>query len=232
MDLRDLHVHDRHLVSVALCEPDAEGRTRPLQQFRHQGRCDRLDVMGHRRNDGRPLHCPATILSQSLLFPRPSLDQFRAHAAASYLCGYFRLWRQCPDRHVFLCGAADLPGQAMGRLAALVRVLGLQHFHRAGRHRLSPGHHPGARICRAGMVCRSVAHHRLGLLSPHIHGNAVETQGTPYLRRQLVLPFLHRHDCHPARRQQSGDAGLAAGIQELFALLRSAGCAHTMVVRP
>ena len=44
------------------------------------------------------------------------------------------------------------------------------------------------RICRAGMVCRSVADGRLGRLSGRLPRHDPEAQGTAYLRRQLVLP--------------------------------------------
>jgi hypothetical protein len=37
-----------------------------------------------------------------------------------------------------------------------------------------------------------------------------EAQGTAHLRRQLVLPVLHRHHRDAAHRQQPGDAGLAS----------------------
>jgi hypothetical protein len=43
---------------------------------------------------------------------------------------------------------------------------------------------------------------------------------------------LHRHHRHAARRQQHGGAGVALRRQELFGLLRRAGCADPMVVRP
>ncbi len=87
------------------------------------------------------------------------------------------LRRQCPDHDVLLCRAAHLQGQAVGRFAALVCVLGLQHLHRAGGHRLSAGHHPEQGICGAGMVRRRLADHRLGLLSADLPWHFVEAQG-------------------------------------------------------
>ena len=61
---------------------------------------------------------------------------------------------------------AHLPRAAVRRPAAgLVRVLGLPAVHRAGRHRLRAGHHPGPRIRRARVVRRPLADHGLGRLS-------------------------------------------------------------------
>ena len=62
--------------------------------------------------------------------------------------------------------------------------------------------------------------------------HAPEAQGTAHLRRQLVLPRLHRHHRDAARRQQPGDAGLVPRLEELLGLLRRAGRADPVVVRP
>jgi hypothetical protein len=100
--------------------------------------------------------------------------------------------------------AAHLPRAPVRRRSRLVRVLGLPALHRHGGDRLSAGHHPGPRICRARMVCRSLADHRLGRLSARVPRHDHQAQGTPHLRRQLVLPVLHRHHRDAARGQQPG----------------------------
>ena len=56
------------------------------------------------------------------------------------------------------CRAPLFGGPLLGPLP----VLGLPALHRAGRLGLRPGRHPEPRIRRAGMVCRSLAHRRLG----------------------------------------------------------------------
>ena len=63
-------------------------------------------------------------------------------------------------------------------------------------------------------------------------GTILQAQGAAHLRRQLVLPVLHRHHRDAARRQQSGDAGVVPRLEELLAVLRRAGCADPVVVRP
>jgi|HubBroStandDraft_2_1064218.scaffolds.fasta_scaffold148358_2 hypothetical protein len=85
---------------------------------------------------------------------------------------------------------------------------GLQHVHRAGGHGLSARCHAKSRICRAGMVCRHLAHHRVGLLPADVHGRDLEAQGTAHLCRELVLSRFHRDDCDVAYRQQSRDSGV------------------------
>ena len=94
------------------------------------------------------------------------------------------------------------------RRSRLVRVLGLPAVHRHGGDRLSARHHPEPRICRARMVRRHLADGRLGRLSGRLPRHDPQAQGTAHLRRQLVLPVLHRDHRDAARRQQSGDAGL------------------------
>ena len=95
---------------------------------------------------------------------------------------------------------------------ALVRLLGLSALHRHGGDRLPSRHHPEQGICRAGMVCGYLAHSGLGRLSGRLPRHDPEAQGTPYLRRQLVLPLLHRDHRDAARGQQPGGAGLVAGL--------------------
>ena len=52
----------------------------------------------------------------------------RAAAAAAHLGRDFRLRRQVADRNVVVCRAAHLPGAAVGRHRAVVRVLGYNFF--------------------------------------------------------------------------------------------------------
>ena len=137
---------------------------------------------------------------------RPAVDQFRPPAAAAHLGGDLRVRRQCAARDLVLRRAEDLPRAPRRRARAVVRRSRLQLLHRDRRHRLSARRHPVEGICRAGMVCRSVAHHRLGRLSAGVPGDADQAQGTAHLRRQLVLSRLHRHHRGAASRQQSGAA--------------------------
>ena len=53
--------------------------------------------------------------------------------------------------------------------------------------------------------------------------HAGQAQGTAHLRRQLVLPVVHRHHRDAARGQQPGDAGVVPRLEELLGLLRRAG---------
>ena len=114
----------------------------------------RIDVLGHRGHDGGNRDCPAAVISRPVLFSRSSLDEFRAAASPAHLRRHLRIWRQRPDCDVVLCRPANVQGAALRRCAVMVRVLGLQHLHRAGRHGLSARHHAGPRICRAGVVRR------------------------------------------------------------------------------
>ncbi len=112
--------------------------------------------------------------------------------------------------------AAHLARAAVRRQSRLVRVLGLPAVHRPGRHRLPARHHPEPRIRRARMVCRHLADHRLGRLSRGVPRHHRQAQGTAHLRRQLVLPVLHRDHRDAARGQQPGGAGLLPRLEELL----------------
>ena len=141
--------------------------------------------------------------------PRPALDHVRPAPPAAHLGGDLRLRRQCADHDVVLRRPAHHRRTAMGRQPRLVRLLGLPGLHRARRDRLPRRHHPVARIRRAGMVRRPLADHRLGRLSRRLPRHAPQAQGAAHLRRQLVLPRLHRHHRDAARGQQPGDPRLA-----------------------
>ena len=119
-----------------------------------------------------------------------------------------------------------------GALGALVRVLGLPALHRDGRHRLRARRHPGQGIRRARVVRRPLADDRLGRLPAGLPRHAGAAQGAAHLRRQLVLPGLHRHRRDAARRQQSRRPGQPVEPQELHRLFGRAGCDDAMVVRP
>ena len=103
---------------------------------------------------------------------RPAVDQLRPAAAAAHLGGDLRVRRQRADRDLVLCRAEDLPRAARRRSRALVRRRRLQLLHPDRRHRLSARRHPIQGICRAGMVRRSLADHRLGDLSAGLPGDA------------------------------------------------------------
>ena len=190
---------------------------------------DRHRVLGRRRASRRRRHRAAARLSRPQL---RALVQLRPPAAAAHLGGHLRLRRQRADRHHLLRRPAHLPRAAVRRQPRLVRVLGLPALHRAGRDRLPARHHPEPRICRARMVCRSLADHRLGRLSRRLPRHAPEAQGAAHLRRELVLPRLHRHDRDAARRQQPGGAGVVPRLEELLGFLRRPGRADAVVVRP
>ena len=80
------------------------------------------------------------------------------------------------------------------------------------------------------MVCGSVADCCLGRLSGGLSGYNHDPARISYLCRQLVLSFVHCHCGDVAYCQQSGGSGLFDGIEKLFRLCRSAGCADPMVV--
>ncbi len=207
----------------------AATRNRRLFRQRHPLWRHRHAVLGRRRLHGRRGHRPATGLAG---VRRRAMVELRPFAAAAHLGGDLRFRRQRAHRHLVLRGAAHLSGAPGVRQAGLVRVLGLSALHRAGGHRLSHGHHPVARICRAGMVCGPVDHRGVGGLPAGVPRHPLQAQGTPHLRRQLVLPLLHRDHRHAACGQQPGGAGVVPRLQELFAVLRRAGRAHPVVVRP
>src|SRR3546814_13454642 len=75
-------------------------------------------------------------------------------------------------------------------------------FRSAGGDRLSAGHHRGQGICRAGMVCRPVADHRLGRLSGGVRRDDPAPQRAAYLCRELVLPEFHPDDRDAAYRDR------------------------------
>ena len=61
------------------------------------------------------------------------------------------------------------------------------------------------------MVYRSLADRRLGVLLVAFVGTLLQAQGTPHLRRQLVLPGDDHHHRHAAYRQQPGRADVIFG---------------------
>ena len=122
-----------------------------------------VGVLGHRRLHRRALDRARARLSGAQF--RPAVAIVRPHAAAAHLGGDLRLRRQRADRDLVLCRAAHLPRAHGRRHRALVRRARLQLLHRHRRHRLSARHHPVEGICRAGMVCRSLADRRVGRLS-------------------------------------------------------------------
>ncbi len=67
------------------------------------------------------------------------------------------------------------------------------------------------------MVRRYLADHRLGRLSPGIPRHHSEAQGAAYLCGQLVLPELHRDDCHAAYRQQPRHSVSFLGVKSYSA---------------
>ncbi len=164
---------------------------------------------------------------------RSRMDQLRTAAPRSHLGRDLRLRRQRAARDLALRRAADLPRPPL-RWAASgdLPLLGLPALHRPGRDRLRHRRDRIQRICRAGMVHRYLAHHRLGRLSRRLLRDDPEAQGATHLRGELVLPRLHRHDRDASHRQQSLDSGLDLRHQELLALLRRPGCADAVVVRP
>ena len=119
-----------------------------------------------------------------------------------------------------------------GDLAPWFVVARLQFLHPDRRHRLSARRDPVQGICRTGMVRRSVADDRLGDVSAGLPGDAGQAQGTAHLRRQLVLPRLHRHHRRASSRQQSRAAGVGVRLEILHRLGRRAGCHVPVVVRP
>src|ERR1039458_1669268 len=99
------------------------------------------------------------------------------------------------------CRAHEPPRAARRRPGALVRRARLQFLHSHCRHRLSARHHPVERICRAGMVRRSLADHRVGDLFPGLPRHHHSPHRAAYLRRQLVLSRLHSDHRGAASRQ-------------------------------
>jgi hypothetical protein len=131
------------------------------------------------------------VVALQLAFPDLDIEpylNFGRLAAAAHIGGHIRLRRQCADRDVLLRRPAHLPRPPVRWRSRLVRVLGLPVLHYHGRDRLSAGHHPGPRICRARMVRGHLADCRLGRISCGLPGHAGEAQGAAYLCRELVLP--------------------------------------------
>ncbi len=226
------HVPDGRPVHLAIAQGRrAEARHADRLHGRRDPRgSDRHHLLGRGGLPGRHLHrLPAGLPGAE---PGPALDHLRPAAAAAHLGGDLRLRRQRAARDLVLRGAADLPGAAGRQSGAVVRVLGLSAVHRAGGDRLSARHHPVEGVCRAGMVCRSVADRRLGGLSAGVPGDPVEAPRTAHLCRQLVLPGVHRHRGDAASGQQPGPAGQRVRLEELCSVRRRAGCADPVVVRP
>jgi cbb3-type cytochrome oxidase subunit 1 len=94
--------------------------------------------------------------------------------------------------------------------ARLVRVLGLPAVHRHGGDRLSARHHPVKEYAEPEwyvdlwLTVVWVAYLLVFLAR-------CEAQGAAHLRRQLVLPGLHRDHRDAASRQQPGGAGVDLG---------------------
>ena len=202
---------------------------RRLLRRAHPIRLDPHHLLGHRGHARRRRDRPPARLSRPQL---RTLVQLRATAPAAYVGRGLRVRRHRAPDHELLGGAAHLPRPADQRQPRVVRLLGLPALHRDGGNRVPARHHRGPRICRARMVRRSLADDRLGRLSRPVPRHAHQAQGTAHLRRQLVLPGVHRHRCAAARRQQSQRSRVAARIEELFALLGRPGRADPVVVRP
>ncbi len=161
------------------------------------------------------------------------MDHLRASAPGAYLGRDLRVRRQRAAGHVVVRRPAHLPGAAVRRSGARrPAVLGLPAVHRDGRVRLRAGRHPVARIRRAGVVRRCVAHRGLGDLPDRLPRHHPAPPRAAHLRRQLVLSVLHRDRGDAAHRQQPGRAGVGVRGQELLGLRRRAGRAHPVVVWP
>ena len=174
-------------------------------------------------------------LALELAFPALNFDlsfiSFGRLRPLAHLGGHIRVWRQRADRHVVLCGAADLPGAARGRSRAVVRRARLQFLYCDRRHRLSARYYPIEGIRRARMVFRSLAYHRVGRVSARLSRHHYAANRAAHLCRQLVLSRLHSHHRGPASRQQCRGAGVAVLAEILHRLVRRAGCDGAVVVR-
>ena len=82
------------------------------------------------------------------------------------------------------------------------------------------------------MVCRLVAHHRLGGVSGGVHGHHRKAQRAAYLRGQLVLPVLHHYRCDAALGQQPVDPGFDFWFEIGAGILGRARRHDAMVVWP
>ena len=59
-----------------------------------------------------------------------------------------------------------------------------------------------------GVVCRSLAGHRLGDLFRPVHQHGCAAEGATHLRRQLVLHGVHPGRCDPSHREQPRHSGI------------------------
>ena len=117
--------------------------------------------------------------------------------------GHFRIRRQCADRQFILRGAAHEPREACRAVVALVRVLGLPAVYRARGHRLPARRHPMEYAEPEWYVdlwlTLDLVVYFLVFVGTFAPARAA------HLRGQLVLSRFHRHHCHAAYHQQSGD---------------------------
>ncbi len=172
-------------------------------------RGDRHRVLGARRLPGRRHHRLAARLSGAQ--SRSALDELRTLASAAYLGRHLRLRRQraaSPPRSMSCSAPAVRGSRGAGRPGS---CSGATSCSSCWRHRLSARRHASEGICRARMVRRPLADHRLGRLFPRLRRHARQKARAAHLRGELVLSRLHRHHRHAAHRQQSGGAGLDAG---------------------
>ena len=181
-------------------------RAAELQLRSDQVRHHRFAVLGRRRICRRPVDRARTRLSAAE--SRSALDQLRPAQAVAHFGGHLRLRRQRLARHVDVCRSAHLPGAHGRRSRPVVRRTRLQLLHSGCRHRLPARHHPVQGICRAGVVRRPVADHRLGRLSAGLSRHDPAAQGAAYLRRQLVLSGLYPDHRGASPRQQRRRAAL------------------------
>ena len=122
----------------------------------------------------------------------------------------------------------------VGRLGAVVRVLGLSAVHRAGGVRLCARHHRRAKeyaepewYVDLWLTIVWVAYLLVFL------GTLVQAARAAHLRRELVLSRLHRHHRDAAHRQQPLDAGVASSARRATRSSRACRTRMTaMVVRP
>ena len=134
---------------------------KPNYQLRtHQIRQHRRGILGHRGFPGRPDHRPGAGLPDlSMGLPWINFGRLRPLHTSAVIFAFggnvllstslYVVQRTCRAR-------------TRGRARALVRRSRLQPLHRHRRHGLPARHHPVQGICRAGMVCRPLADHRLG----------------------------------------------------------------------
>jgi cytochrome c oxidase cbb3-type subunit 1 len=91
----------------------------------------------------------------------------------------------------------------------------------------------GQGICRAGMVCRSLADHRLGHLSPGLpRHDPARKEPHIYVANWFYLAFIITIAVLHLGNNALRDPGLDLRLQELCRLGRRAGCHVPVVVRP